>query len=274
MERSDDSMFCTLFVGVLNLDTGELRYCNAGHNPPIYINNSEVSFLSLKPNMPVYAFSDYNYEAESLQLSTGDRLFLYTDGVTEAKNEANCFFGEHAALSAIERVRKLGLDELVKKVFSDLRHFTKKAEQNDDITMLCVEYRGAGKSHTLHYDGVKERVSEVVDAVLEACGLPDDMKLRLAVEEPIQNIADYAYPEDGPLDVEISRNGEDSVEITLIDFGQPFNPLEQSAPDLTLSVENREIGGLGIFLTKQIMEDLSYSNEGGRNILKLKYKII
>ena len=294
MERSDDSMFCTLCVGVLDLTTGMLEYCNAGHNPPIFISSQEseltdsVRFLKVIPNMPIYAFDDYAYKKEQIQLKRGDRLFFYTDGVTEARNLKDEFYGDKAILSIIKRLYHQPFNTLVDGVLTDLKAFTQKAEQNDDITMLCVEYRvtpsttsdalcapRGGFPKTLYYDNIKDKVTEIVDAIIETYGMEKDMRFRLALEEPIQNISDYAYETDGPLWVESERTRSDDdkslISITLIDAGKPFNPLETDSPDLFVPLEKRDVGGLGIHFTRTIMSEVTYTYEDNKNKLNLKY---
>lgn len=99
-------------------------------------------------------------------------------------------------------------------------------------------------------------------------------KIRLSVEEAAENIVQYAYP-DGQgyiaLDTEVV-NGRNLV-ITMVDSGVKFNPLDREDPDITSAAEDRDIGGLGIFLCKQLMDDVSYSYENGCNILKLTKQI-
>ena len=148
MERSDDSMFCTLLVGVLDLRTGLLEWCNAGHNPPVFIpaDGQHVRFLKIKPNLPLYAFADYAYQKESLSMKAGDRLFLYTDGVTEARNDGDGFYGEASTLASLQAHGCLPFDRLVGHLLDDLSAFTGPAEQNDDITMLCVSWNGASQA--------------------------------------------------------------------------------------------------------------------------------
>ena len=273
MERGDDSMFCTLLLGVLDLETGHLEYCNAGHNPPVLIRGGKADYLKVRPNMMLYAFEDYAYRKESLELLPGDRIILYTDGITEAKNGKDVFFGEQAVLDAIQRFTDRPFPALVDGVCESISRFAQHADQHDDMSMLCIGYRKAGIQRHLHYDTVRN-VSVAVNQVLDACGRPDDMRLRLAVEELIQNISDYAYAEDGPLDVEIIGDMECKLlEIILKDSGKPFNPLEMAAPDLSIPIEAREIGGLGIHFARQIMEELNYSFEDQKNKLTLKYRI-
>jgi len=142
MEHDDGRMFCTLFIGVLNLETGELEFCNAGHNPPVLISKSGLAkFVRIKPNMPVYAYEGYDYQKESLILNPGDRLVLYTDGITEAKNGKSEFLGNEALLSALDNGSSCPLKQVVDKVLESIDTFVADAEQHDDITMLCVEYK-------------------------------------------------------------------------------------------------------------------------------------
>jgi len=279
MERSDDSVFCTLFVGVLDLQSGHLEFCNAGHNPPVVIRQGgkDVQLLTVTPNMPVYAFENYPYQKESMDLQAGDRLFCYTDGVTEARNANDFFFGTKATLAVLKDNVSLSSERLVKEIMARIERFTNSTEQNDDITMLFVEYKGKANGSLkpeghLHYEKVGNCVVDIVNDTLNACGLSDDLRLRLALEEPIQNIADYAYPEDGPLDVVVTRNGDHTFLVTLIDVGQPFNPLLTKAPDLSIPIDKREEGGLGIHFTRQIMEEVSYEYKNQHNFLHLKYK--
>lgn len=273
MERSDDSMFCTLLVGVLNLKTGLLEFCNAGHNPPILIpsDGTIVNYLKVKPNMPIYAFEDYCYQKESLQMNPGDRLFIYTDGVTEAKNDDDKFFGNAATLESVQNHRNLPFSEMVSGVLDDVKSFANKTEQNDDITILCVEYKGHGELSHYHFDSVKQ-VVPIVNTLLEACQASADMRLRLALEESVQNVADYAYADDGYLDVSIEKENGFLI-ITLCDGGEPFNPLEIKEPVLDMPIEDRKVGGLGIHFVRKIMDKINYRFENQQNKLILKYRM-
>ncbi|MBQ6183017.1 MAG: ATP-binding protein [Clostridia bacterium] len=121
------------------------------------------------------------------------------------------------------------------------------------------------------------RVLEFLDRRLESCDLPPkaQMQLDLAVEEIFINIASYAYsPNKGKATVRVEVTGDPvTVTITFIDRGVPYDPLKKTDPDVTLSADDREIGGLGIFLAKKIMDDISYEYKNGQNILRLKKKI-
>lgn len=130
----------------------------------------------------------------------------------------------------------------------------------------------------LHFVHIKDCASHIIQAVMDTPELqshPDlNFTLNLAVEEIVVNIVSYAYPEgtDGELDIEVHAD-EEAMTLTFADKGIPFNPLAKEDPDTTLGIEERPIGGLGIFLVKQMMDSVSYRYEEGRNVLIIKKKI-
>lgn len=141
-EGNDENMFCTVFVGVLNLATGHLDYCNAGHNAPIILRTGkQPEFLaSDKVQLPLGVDSTYLYTADSLQLDKDTRLFLYTDGVTEAENAQKELFGDENLIKAVQAARHCtSMKMLVANVLASVRDFTKGSEQSDDLTMLCLK---------------------------------------------------------------------------------------------------------------------------------------
>ena len=122
-----------------------------------------------------------------------------------------------------------------------------------------------------------ETVTDFIDAELERVDCPPKamMQINIAVDELFSNIARYAYePEKGPATVRVEV-GPDSPEvvITFLDHGKPYNPLENEDPDITLSAEERGIGGLGIFMVKKTMDDIEYEYRDGKNILRVKKKL-
>jgi anti-sigma regulatory factor (Ser/Thr protein kinase) len=117
-----------------------------------------------------------------------------------------------------------------------------------------------------------DKVTSFVNEQLEAlnCSMKVQMQIDIAIDELLGNIARYAYcPEIGPVTVRVEES-EDSIVITFIDQGIPYNPLEKTDPDTTLSAEDRQIGGLGIFIVKKSMDQISYEYKNGENILRIK----
>lgn len=125
------------------------------------------------------------------------------------------------------------------------------------------------------FNPIKDKSSEIINYLMASPDMPDDealrFKIQLSIEEVVDNVVHYAY-EGGIGWLEVStRLDSNSLILTveLRDAGVPFNPLEQSEPDITLSAENREIGGLGIFLCKKLMDSISYRYENGNNVLTM-----
>lgn len=130
------------------------------------------------------------------------------------------------------------------------------------------------------FDPIRNKSAEIIEFIMSAPEIPADnmleFKIRLSVEEVVENVVRYAY-EDGAGEMEVSVNTEDNnpmLTITVVDQGVPFNPLDKPDPDITLSAEERQIGGLGIFLCKKMMDEVTYHYEGSSNILTMKKKVI
>lgn len=129
----------------------------------------------------------------------------------------------------------------------------------------------------LHFSPIKDRSEEIIQAVMETPevrSLPSlEFTLQLVTEEIVVNIVNYAYPvgADGEVTIEVKDTPTD-IELSFSDCGMPFNPLEKEDPDTTLSAEERPIGGLGIFLVKQMMDSVAYRYEDGHNILTISKK--
>jgi len=143
-QDNEQSMFVTVFCAILDLSSGEVIYTNAGHNPPFLIRaDGAVELLvSGSSQLVLGVMEDVVYRTESLTLSKGERLFLYTDGVTEAMNPANQAFGEARVVQELERLRELNLRETTQAMVASVQDFAGSEPQSDDITIMLVEYQG------------------------------------------------------------------------------------------------------------------------------------
>ncbi len=129
------------------------------------------------------------------------------------------------------------------------------------------------------FNPIKDKSSEIIEFVMSSPEIPDDdvlkFKLRLSIEEAVENVVRYAYDGGiGWLETNIDFN-QDTLLLTiqLRDAGVPFNPLEKEDPDVTLSAEDRNIGGLGIYLCKKMMDNIEYRYEDGNNVLTMTKKV-
>ena len=138
-DMNESNMFVTLFIGVLDMKTGHLDYCNAGHNAPVLFTD-HISMLEVEPNLPLGIIQDFQYKEQSVQLKNDDALFLYTDGVTEAENIHHELFGEER-MEAVLHTRRSAQEHL-EAMRNAIAAFVGEAPQSDDITLLFIHYLG------------------------------------------------------------------------------------------------------------------------------------
>ncbi len=144
-EGNEAGMFITSWIGMLDLRTGETHFVNAGHNPPVLIRDGKAEYLKAGHDLILGAMDDEEYSSHTMKLQKGDILFLYTDGVTEATNEAKELYGEERLLEALSAVTVNGgcpCEDICGIVEKSVGHFVDNAPQADDITMLCLYYKG------------------------------------------------------------------------------------------------------------------------------------
>ncbi|MCB9482329.1 MAG: SpoIIE family protein phosphatase [Desulfobacteraceae bacterium] len=137
-----NSMFVTLIVGILDIETGKIKYANAGHNPPIIKRKNEIFYKKGISGPVAGAVEDMSYREMEIELQKDDMIFLYTDGVTEAMNKEKKLFSEERLLGLIESENHGNCAAYIEKVNQDISDFTKNEPQSDDITMLSIIYRG------------------------------------------------------------------------------------------------------------------------------------
>ena len=138
-EENEAGMFVTAWMGILNFETGDLEFVNAGHNPPLLRRTGgQYEYLHEKANFVLAGFDSTRYIRQTLHLEEGDELFLYTDGVTEENNEIGEFYGEERLQSALNRCTAVSAKERCRFVWDDIWSFVKEAPQFDDITMLSI----------------------------------------------------------------------------------------------------------------------------------------
>ena len=271
-ENNDAGMFVTAWMGMLDLTTGLLKFVNAGHNPPLVKQaDGEFTYLKARSGMVLAGMDGVKYRLNELQLSPGDQIFLYTDGVTEATDKNNQLYGEERLLETVNGNFIKDTKKLCDTVKTDVDTFVGDAPQFDDITMLSVglQYiRGENSITVIADDKSMIPVSEFAESLTEKLSVVPKVanKVNIAVDEIYSNIINYSGAEIAIVSYCI-KDGK--LYITFTDDGVPYNPLEVEEPDTTLSAEERKIGGLGIFMVKKMTESMDYTYEDDKNILKL-----
>ena len=282
-ENNESRMFVTVWMGILDLTTGTMQYANAGHNPPLLKRaNGEFEYLRTRAGFILAGLPDVRYRASELTLYPGDRLFLYTDGVPEATNKEPKLYGEDRLLAFMNQNATADAVTLLPALKANIDEFVGDAPQFDDITMLMFDYKPQSGVQMMNktFPAKVEALLDVlgfVDQTLEKyeCPMKTQTAICVAIEEVFVNVAHYAYG-DGEGDMTLGIGfDEDSRTITfrMTDKGTPFDPLKKPDPDITLPAEERQIGGLGIFIAKKTMDEITYAYENGENILTMIKKI-
>ncbi|MBR5706483.1 MAG: SpoIIE family protein phosphatase [Bacteroidaceae bacterium] len=283
---NDSNMFVTLFVGVLDLPTGRLHYCNAGHDAPLLIGHTGAGMLPVDSNLPVGIMTGWKFSKQETMMDPDTTIFLYTDGLNEAENINHQQFDMSRVL---EMARKLQQDNkfkptvVVKEMTDAVHQFVGEADQSDDLTMMALQYTKHQenvtyqRSLTLTNDLKRvPRLNTFIDEVCEANGfdMATTMQINLAIEEAVVNVMNYAYPEGTKGDITIeAKANKTEMSIIISDTGKPFDPTAKAEVDITLSAEDRSIGGLGIHLIRQIMDNINYERIDGHNVLTLMKKL-
>ncbi len=281
-QRNEQNMFVTSIIGVLDLPTGKLRYCNAGHEKPFVI-GKEVRPLPAKPHLPLGVMDDLIYTAQETLLQPGESLFLYTDGLTEAKNESHELFGVKRIEKGLQDCIKnesIAPEKLIQTMTNRVNAFVDGAEQSDDLTLLAIQYTPQEKPLVFRENlTLNNKVSEIsklnafVQSATAALNMEKGLanRIKLAVEEAVTNIIDYAYPNgtEGSIDITIEAD-ENRIRFIITDSGAEFDPTGVSKADTTLSVDDRPIGGLGVFLVRNLMDSINYERTDGKNVLRLE----
>ena len=279
-QQNQASMFVTVWLGIIELSTGRLTAASAGHDDPaVYRKGGVFELIGAEHGLFIGAFEDIDYENFEIHLGEGDKVFIYTDGVHEAVNADGEMFTVDRMLRSLNEAGTQNPERILEHVKSSVAAFVGDVSQFDDLTMLCFELKTSDSSkQTLCVDAKLDHYADVIafiDKLLEQNGCDEENRLQvqLAVDEIFTNIATYAYGAEGGK-VEISFSCKDGIaEITFADSGTPYDPLKKDDPDITLSPEEMQIGGLGIFIAKNNMDAISYRYENNRNILTMSKRI-
>ena len=272
-ENNEAEMFVTVWLGVYEISTGRLTAANAGHEyPAIRRAGGEFELFQDPHGFVLAGMENTRYQEYELEIGRGDTLFVYTDGVAEATDGANTLYGTDRMLAALNGDRTLAPESLLDRVKADIDRFVGAAPQFDDITMLSIQRKTAAVGQSIQVAPELERIPQVcqfLEGVLEERDAPMKVvtQISIAADEIFSNIARYSGAKTARVDCEA---GVGRVVIRFVDDGRPYDPTMQPEPDTTLSLEEREIGGLGIFIVKKSMDRVSYDYVDGQNVLTIE----
>ncbi len=271
-ENNDAGMFVTAWMAIVDLKTGIMSVANAGHNPPVIKRaDGKFDYEKMRAGFVLAGMEGLKYRKTEIQLSPGDRIYLYTDGVTEATDKNDQLYGEDRLVGFLNSLGNTDVKSICEDVKKDIDRFVGDAPQFDDITMVSFRLnfiKGDDKLSFIPGKDAGVAVSDFADQLTSKLDvLPKiSSKVSIAIDEIASNIINYSKAKTAQISYSIEKN---KLNLTFEDDGQPYNPLEKEDPDITLSAEERQIGGLGIFMVKQMTESMDYKYENNKNILKL-----
>lgn len=287
---NDSLIFVTAFIGVLDLKTHHLTYCNAAHNAPAVLTaQGKCHLLEVDTNLPIGIQDHYNYEDQQLPFPENTSLLLYTDGLTEAMYIADDgsrkLFGDNRVLHDLEKNKAASSIEVVDYLKQHVTVFADGTEQGDDLTLMFLRHGTSQKyaSHAPRRIIMKNEMSEVSRmrgfffSVCREHDIDEETakSLNLAIEEWVANVINYAYPKGTRGHMELTAEISGGL-LTLVikDHGIPFDPTGYDDIDVEAELDDRPIGGLGIYLVKTIMDTMAYRRTpDGYNVLTLTKKL-
>ena len=265
--NSPRGMFVTVWLGILDLETGILTAANAGHEYPVLCRaNGNFELIKDHHGFVLGGYKNTKYPEYTVQMNVGDTLFVYTDGVPEASNEEGQMFGLDLMQESLNHYKDNVMTGLINGVLTDIRKFIGNAAQFDDITMLAFQLQEPEEPLGIKVSPELENLYTVQDYIRETIGndtltVVQVQKLEIAVDEIFSNIVKYSQANEIRILCSVD-NG--NVRVTFSDDGIPFNPLETNG---NVAPVPKATGGMGIYITRKIMNTVEYHYNDGRNEL-------
>jgi len=281
--NNDSCMFVSLLCGMLNTTTGELVMASAGHEPPVLCDATGARLIELDTGAALGLDEEARYPAHKLRLQAGQTLLMYTDGITEATNPAGQMYGPEQMLLRLDQIPDGNAADLANGLLTAVDQFAAGASQADDITVLALSWHHAlddrnalmldltTTASTSDVFQALERCDEALQAHGVTAAVCDDV--RLVLEELMVNMAEHGRTKGAGHTIDLHMQlVDEAILIELHHDGQPFDPLQVSAPVLTGDIADHEsIGGFGIHLVRAMANDFRYSHDADGNHLLLRF---
>jgi len=277
---NDDCMFVTLLCGVLDLATGRLLLASAGHDAPIRIGAGGAVRIEVETGGPLGLDPDMTFPPAEAQLAAGETVVLYTDGVTEALDPDGRLYGEERLFDALAQCDRHPAGT-VAAVVADVAQFSGGAAQADDMTLLVLRWHGASEptgSLALEIGAQLAQVAAALDRIDGWLGwhrINAELRadVRLALEELLVNAVEHGFPEgaEGARLTTLLNLADGMLRVEFTDNGIAHDPFARPPPDLDLDHDDRQPGGLGVYLVTQLASEYHYRREGDRNRVDLRF---
>ena len=285
-EGNDACMFVTLGCGVLNMESGQLRYASAGHESPLLRElEGTVRPLATENGAAIGIETSVEYQLFDGYIAPGDTLVLFTDGITEAEDESGKLWGTERLIALLSTSRDDRPATLVKQIVDAVSAHASTFHVTDDLTVMAARFnpprvttrRNADGAHWLvEVDPTSAGVQQTqqrLRGILAARSIGQEQihDIELIVEELLTNVVRVADAEDKSIRLTLDCALTSSrILLTVRDNGTEFNPLAKYRPDLDADIADRDVGGLGIHLIKQLADDCSYARLDGWNVFEAR----
>lgn len=276
VERNDACMFATLSCVLVDMESGELQWASAGHSAPLLRRLGQVTELAQENGPALGLMEAQEFPLNRARLQPADMLVLCTDGIDEAMNPAHELFGTERLQAVVGEFQNGSVTELGELILQRVREHAGDEPQSDDITLLVFAWKGP-RALLIERDWTQFSVREFPSVIPAAAEMfewltqwcadnhvsPEVLHdLKLVAEEVFVNIVHYSgLPRSAQISMLLARD-EHAVGMEFIDAGKPWNPLEQSPePELGADTEEVDIGGLGVYLVKEMTDEQCYRRE-------------
>ena len=276
-KHNSNTVFITIFFGILNIENGEFKYINAGHSSPYILSNTAIELKSTKD--PVIGVNEYHfYSPNTVILTEKTNLIFTTDGLEEAHNKNKELFGESRVKELLNSLKNPSATDCKDILVNEVTQFSKGQDPHDDITILSVCYTPQPKtipnpliiSFNNDIDELK-KLHQVTTIFSKIHNISEDVKnsLNLVLEELLSNTIFYGYKDNKSHLIYVKfEHLKNKVTITIEDDGIPFNPLED-APDVNNydDIMDQPVGGLGIQIVKNMVDNIEYIRSDNKNTI-------
>lgn len=283
--NEEECLFTTLFLAIINVKNNTLVYCNAGHNPALLQrSDGSVEELAEIHGPAVGVMDQVAYEHSRVNFNSGDRLLLYTDGASETFNTSGELFGSERIIKHYRNTSTLlSSSEMLTGLLNELNQFSGSELPHDDVTMVAIQRCRNSNLKTINCELQEPATPEGLAVLLAASdafcaqeGLSPSIsgRLQLILDELFVNVMNHGAEGQGlaPTLCLLLRNLPElnRLVVEIRDDGMPFNPFVLAEPDTNLSIEERELGGLGIFLVRSLAQSFSYNYDPPWNCVLLE----
>ena len=280
-QNNEERMFVTLFLGLFDTETGVLSFINAGHPAPHLLRQGVgAAQIEAKPDLPLGVRRAAKYEARTLAIEPGDAIFVCSDGVFEALNEKDELFSIERLNRELDAVTGADPIEIVEFVKKAVDTFAGAAPRADDVTALALRWRPAEINRSdlsvirsvdfvIHNDLSEIAVvRDALDQIGQEFEVPARamVQLQVAIDEVLSNVIKYSWPEGGKHELLVRMTlRATGLGLDIFDDGRPFDPLRAPEPSPPRAGQRPRPGGVGIHMTKKLVDNLTYERINGRN---------